>query len=31
LMGRLLLLDSKDMTWKTIKIVKDKGCKVCSI
>ena len=31
LMGRLLLLDVKDMTWKTIKIVKDKGCKVCSI
>ena len=31
LMGRLLLLDSKDMIWKTIKIVKDKGCKVCSI
>ena len=31
LMGRLLLLDAKDMTWKTIKIVKDKGCKVCSI
>ena len=31
LMGRLLLLDAKDMTWKTIKIVKDKGCRVCSI
>ena len=31
LMGRLLLIDVKDMTWKTIKIVKDKSCKVCSI
>ena len=31
LMGRLLLLNSKDMTWKTIKIVKDKSCKICSI
>ena len=31
LMGRLLLLDAKDMTWKTIKIVKDKRCRVCSI
>ena len=31
LMGRLLLLDAKDMTWKTIKIVKDKSCKICSI
>ena len=30
LMGRLLLLNSKDMTWKTIKIVKDKSCKICS-
>jgi len=31
LMGRLLLLDAKDMTWKTIKIAKDKRCRVCSI
>lgn len=31
LVGRLLLLDSKDMTWKTIKIIKDKDCKICSI
>jgi len=31
LMGRLLLLDAKNMTWKTIKILKDEGCKVCSI
>jgi molybdopterin/thiamine biosynthesis adenylyltransferase len=31
LMGRLLLLDAKDMTWKAIKIVKDESCKVCSI
>ncbi len=31
LMGRLLLLDAKDMAWKTIKIVKDKSCKICSI
>jgi hypothetical protein len=30
-MGRLLLLDAKDMTWKAIKIVKDESCKVCSI
>jgi molybdopterin/thiamine biosynthesis adenylyltransferase len=31
LMGRLLLLNSKEMTWKNIKIVKDKSCKICSI
>ncbi len=31
LMGRLLLLDAKDMVWKSIKIAKDKGCRVCSI
>jgi len=31
LMSRLLLLDAKNMTWKTIKILKDEGCKVCSI
>jgi len=30
LMGSLLLLNSKDMTWKTIKIIKDKSCKICS-
>ncbi|MDA9210747.1 HesA/MoeB/ThiF family protein [Methylophilaceae bacterium] len=30
LMSRLLLLNSKDMTWKDIKITKDKSCKVCS-
>ena len=30
LMSRLLLLNSKDMTWKDIKIIKDKSCKVCS-
>ena len=31
LMGRLLLFNAKDMTWKTITIVKDKSCNVCSI
>ena len=30
LMSRLLLLNSKDMTWKDIQITKDKSCKVCS-
>ena len=30
LMGRLLLLNAKDMIWKDIKIIKNKGCKVCS-
>jgi molybdopterin/thiamine biosynthesis adenylyltransferase len=31
LMGRLLLLNSKDMTWKDIKIIKDRSCKICSV
>jgi len=30
LMGRLLILESKDMNWKTLKVIKDGGCKVCS-
>ena len=30
LMGRLLILEAKDMDWKTLKIIKDPHCKVCS-
>ena len=30
LMGRLLILESKDMNWKTLKVPKDPYCKVCS-
>ena len=30
LMGRLLILESKDMNWKTLKVPKDPHCKVCS-
>jgi molybdopterin/thiamine biosynthesis adenylyltransferase len=30
LMGRLLILESKDMTWKTLRVLKDPHCKVCS-
>ena len=30
LMGRLLILESKNMDWKTLKVPKDPHCKVCS-
>ena len=30
LMGRLLVLESKDMNWKTLKVPKDPNCIVCS-
>jgi len=30
LMGRLLILESKDMNWRTLKVPKDPHCKVCS-
>jgi molybdopterin/thiamine biosynthesis adenylyltransferase len=31
LLGRLLLINYKDMQWKIIKVGKDKNCSVCSI
>jgi molybdopterin/thiamine biosynthesis adenylyltransferase len=30
LMGRLLILEAKDMDWKTLRVPKDPHCKVCS-
>jgi molybdopterin/thiamine biosynthesis adenylyltransferase len=31
LQGRLLLLDALNMEWRTIKLSKDSGCKVCAM
>ena len=28
--GRLLLLDAKSADWRSVKVAKDPGCKVCS-
>ncbi|TMH88821.1 MAG: molybdopterin-synthase adenylyltransferase MoeB [Betaproteobacteria bacterium] len=30
LSGRLLLLDAKDADWRSVKVTKDPGCKICS-
>ena len=30
LSGRLLLLDAKGADWRSVKVTKDPGCKICS-
>ena len=30
LSGRLLLIDAKSAEWRTVKVAKDPGCRVCS-